>query len=375
MRKKSIFIFVSLVGLLFLALTSLEPVHSGRGEGDPCDHDDDRCVQRIYGTGEPDDPNYLTYGSGIRVMEQDMECVSNECQPKSGTEVEKYDCSNFNNRKCGEDIDEDGFDDDTVYKVYYSVYDADEYDQGDDDRGCCLPMYHNVERCSGDNSFCTYDGDALCQSTPEVQSMESTTLDELDYCGGLDDYLYLSWEIESETDHEITSVELELAEDSNFDDPVYEFTGSGSEGSVNVLDYVDYDTHYEWRIRAEDEYGNATDWQYSSFQTLGERANPRFSFSPAAPIKEEVITFTNRTDAGDYEIEGYEWTFEGGSPDSITQDPDDDDQVETEFHEDGNTTVILEVEEEGFDENCRLERSDIMIRPEMPEWQEVDPFN
>lgn len=351
-RSKKLTVIILTLSVLFLGFFLNYNFADSVSPGGSCD-DDEECSWSIYGGGN--DHEY-TYGNGVEIFERKAECVGGQCQLVSENDEDfLFDCTQLDRDTCSGDA---------PATIHYSVT-----ENGD---VCCEPRVAEREPCIGDRSRCTIEnGEAMCQSDPEIKDMRTTNLTDQDYCGGID--FYASWRYDSETDHDPVSFTFQLAQSGiSYSQGLERSFGDITDGdgtvSINITNDIDYDTEYKWRVRAEDEYGNDSGWNEDYFEIKKERASVNFEWQPRYPFAEESTHFNNLTDRGGYDV-SYQWTFEGADIDSSTEE-----NPTVEFEESGQQTVILEaVEDGGFTQNCSYERN-VRVRSELPDWQEIDPF-
>ena len=345
--------------VLIFSLVFFVQSYSKQGLGDPCDvGEDEQCKDVIFGYDDTDD--YPTYNQGTKVGRRSLVCPSGQCEEGSETLVQ--DCSEFDDEICGGDPE-------TAYERFYSViegtYEGDYYEEED---GCCRPLLRDKEVCY-DPMFCEIeDGESMCQSNPTVEDMEIAGNEDQDYCSGLDG-IWLDWDYDSITNHshEGSNVWIEDSGGSTV------YNNDNIDPTTTSLwigfDNLSYNSSYTWYVEVWDEWGN-----YGSdslnFSTQGERVDSWFSWTPRPAFKDERVDFENESEPAYYDIDGYRWTFQNGDPASS-----EDENPSTEFISEGSNTVTLEVIEDGFSEGegCFVDL-DVNIRPELPDWEEVDPF-
>ncbi len=136
-----------------------------------------------------------------------------------------------------------------------------------------------------------------------------------------------------------------------------------------------FNTTFHWRVRAHD--GNLwSEWVAASFLT---QPHPSplaiFSHLPERISINEVVTFRAQNREGTILSQTYDgstphfaWTFDGGSPSSVTSTS----TATTTFGAIGGRQSTLRVTD-GGGRNCSFSQI-LTIRPPLPEWREIPPF-
>lgn len=341
-------------------------------DGGDCVTDGDRHIEYCS-----DDNEYFC--DGELVMERLYECSGGGCEIDD--EVERKDCSEDDGWYCENDYDLEYRD--------YTCSGGSDCDYTPTETISCDDDY-------GDRSFCGgEDQEAECRSHPEAHSLEWNEGDH-DYSyadHGIDGYgycntstpptIHLSWKYSSQTDHNYKVADLQVSEYSNFAELLIDARGLG-EGESPVYDYtidnseeigIDFGEQYHWRVRVRDENEKWSDegeysWSESTFETDIKRASVDFSYSPSEPYLEESVHFNNQTQKGDSTIEGWSWDF--GSYYAHPSRYSSEENPSVEFTQEGEHDVVLEVEDESG--VICSSSSTINAGVEIPEWEEIDPF-
>ncbi len=270
---------------------------------------------------------------------------------------------------------------------------------------CCEPL--NVEKMDcrdpddpnaglhgggGNRSYCRMESSyAICDSFPTVddtnvyissENFSATYWDDLepeDYFNLEDDSLtaHFDWVYGTQTDEEYTVSDLEVRkDDSNFGlgGNVLEAYGIDSEmDSENTIyytmsDHLEYDTEYYFRVQTWDET-NRSGWRVDSFRTLKRRANVDFVWYPTRPFEAETTYFIDRSIDHGIDLVAWEWDFGDKASPQTAEGP----MVSTNFEDvDTPQTITLTVtDEDGYQGSISRV---IEPRPELPDWQEIDPF-
>ncbi len=184
----------------------------------------------------------------------------------------------------------------------------------------------------------------------------------------------LGWDYFSGAGHEYESADIQISRVvGNFDQSylVVDVEGVESDSmNYSIGIELDFDKTYHWRVRVRSENGYTSGWAYDTFETDKKRAAVSFAWTPRRPYIEEKVNFINRTVEGeDALIINWYWEFQGADrSNSIEENP------EIEFiSEVGPRVVELRATDED-DVCCYIQRI-INTRAEVPEWEEVDPFN
>ncbi len=371
----SLFIIIIFITLLSLSSSSLTLADV---PGSTCT-EDASCASRIYGAGQQTDDNYETHEHGIEIREQEGICQWGQCQLRSDHQPDVLDCSARNEERCGTEVNDFG-----PKRSFYDSYSVEPpgeaYSSGAETLCCGLisSLKKDCEDYGGDRSFCEMDGDeAVCRSKPTTYDLEVDEPDELDYCSTTPPGVTLRWEFDSQTNDEHGGTHLEVSRNASFTDiiidPYVEWPMQNYPIDPTDPDYgpdYDFDQTYYWRVKVIDEHGKESEWSnIQSFTVGSQRADAHFTFTPRYPFEEELVYFSNETVEGpNYNISGYEWEFENGQPSESS-----DENPNAYFETEGRNTVTMKVIEDGFSEYCYHER-DVRIRPELPEFIEVDPF-
>lgn len=216
----------------------------------------------------------------------------------------------------------------------------------------------------------------------------SLTIDYQSYCGVAPGtgQIGFSWIYQDEDGNSESRFEFQIDNNANFSSPEVNrnFEGlsnpSGSTNNQTVLvtttlqaDKIIYGERYYWQVKVYDGKGGDSGWVSGSNFTTSDYAWPwpDFSWSPERPVLEELVNFTDKSQAsGGATIRSWSWTFENGEPlSTTTQNP----TVKFLSRGEGNQNKVTLTVTDSRNYSCSCLKS-ISAELPLPEWKEIPPF-
>lgn len=338
--------------------------------GGNCNHYDSDLIEDC-------NPQYSEYCSG----DYELRSRTSDCSGSGGCNVSTShieNCSDGDGNYCLSDEDT------LELRDYYCQEFGDDADC-EYDSTSYLCSEHNSDSFSaefGNRAFCKPVGGPgrECESYPIAYDLEWNEedhnfdfgihgYDNYDYCNSpTPPSIILEWNYHSQTDHDLERTHIQISKNSDFSDPIIDLPDYQN---LNYTFGPEFDTDYYWRVMVYDKNGHSSDWKDESFSTDIRRADINFIWSPTRPFGEEMVHIENLTESRDSTIFNgdYYWEFENGTPINFYGE----DPPPVSFGEDfGYKTIRLETIDTE-DVCCSLEKM-IYMRPELPDWQEIDPF-
>ena len=226
-----------------------------------------------------------------------------------------------------------------------------------------------------------------------------------DYCNRSNPQVKFNWDYESPYDLDQGGFEVQVVENGDsFDGEdcgsecvllegsyVYEEVPFTADNSYRLPEVLEFDEEYTARVRVWDEYGIKSKWHEKDFKTRIRYPEVKINLDrPEVPNVEEATYFTDETDYHGWGNQNnrmsgimLSWEFEDALPPIHEGLRLFMSEVSTEFQSEGSFDVELEVtatirneEGEWIEESCSLSNDvyRVDVGPELPDWEEVDPF-
>jgi hypothetical protein len=165
---------------------------------------------------------------------------------------------------------------------------------------------------------CVYDSSCV-NNSPSATNLKVTSPD---YCNSGPGAIF-SWTFSDPDGDSQSAYRVQVDNNSNFSSPEVDSGKiNSSSKSYAVQTGLNYNTTYYWRVKVWDSRNSESSWSnYSSFTTPKHAyPTPAFIFSPEKPRPDQVVQFTDKSQAfGGAKIKSWSWTFQDGNPSQSTQ--------------------------------------------------------